>query len=149
MTTVREARPADRPRLRAIQTGALVEPWPDLLSVGLDGDVPLVFVVEADVVVGYAVVVTADTVAYIAEFAIAPDRQRQGYGSTLMERLLSRLAVEEYETVTLTVRATDDGPQSFYAVHGFAIDRRVPAHYDDGTDGLVLSRSLGTDVTAE
>ncbi|MDG5776434.1 N-acetyltransferase [Haloarculaceae archaeon H-GB2-1] len=141
MTTVREAVADDRPRLSAIQTAALDEQWPELLELALDGP-PLCLLVETDRPVGYALVIADDETAYVAEFAVAPSEQGQGYGSTLMEALLSRLSERGREQVRLTVRADDERAQSFYADHGFAVLERVPDHYADGGDGLLLSRHL-------
>lgn len=137
---IRLAEPGDYPALRAIQQFALDEPSPDLLELGVDGP-PLVLVVETDRPVGYALVVPGDDVAYVAEFAVAPAEQGQGYGSELMEALLDRLGSEAVETVRLTARADDDRVRSFYEQFGFAVVETVPDHYVDG-DGVVLARAL-------
>lgn len=137
---IRTADPGDYPTLRIIQQSALDERWPDLLELGVDGP-PLVLVVETDRPVGYALVVSGDDVAYVAEFAVAPGEQGRGYGSELMEALLDRLEPQAVEAVRLTARADDDGVRSFYEQFGFAVVETIPDHYENG-DGVVLARSL-------
>lgn len=137
---IREGDPEDWPRLRRIQTATLSDPWPDLLELAL-GEPSLVLVLETDEQIGYALVVPDEAVAYLAEFAIAPDRQGAGNGSILMQALLDRLDREGIETVRLTAREDDEQVHSFYRSHGFAVVDTVPDHYDDA-DGLVLEREL-------
>jgi len=137
---IREARPGDETRLRTIQAQALDEPWPGLLEVAIDG-APEVLVVDDGEPIAYALVVPDHPVAYVAEFAVAPARQRQGHGSRLMAALLSRLGTAGFGTVRLTARADDDGVRAFYDRFGFAVADRLPDHYEDG-DGVLLCRSL-------
>jgi ribosomal-protein-alanine N-acetyltransferase len=137
---IREARSGDEHRLRAIQTGALDEPWPELLGVGIDGP-PLVLVLDIGEPVGYALVVPDRPVAYLAEFAIAPGKQGQGLGTALMDGLLDRLRAGGFETIRLTARADDERARSFYDGVGFSLADELPDHYDDG-DGVLLVRDL-------
>lgn len=137
---IREGRPEDWPRLRLIQQVALDEPWPELLEAALDGP-PLVLVIETDRPVGYALVVPDEPVAYLAEFAVAPDHQGEGLGSALMDALLERLATRGVETVRLTARADDESVHAFYEGHGFGVVDRIPEHYEE-CDGLVFALGL-------
>jgi ribosomal-protein-alanine N-acetyltransferase len=137
--TVREGRPADLPRLRAIQT-ALAEPWPELLETATEGPPPL-YVFEDGQPVGYALVVGEDGgVAYVPEFAVHPDQQGQGYGSQLMEWLCDHLT-GEYDELRLTVEASDERARSFYRNHGFEKRERLEDNFESG-DGLLLARPL-------
>lgn len=137
---IREATPADREPLRAIQRATLSDPWPALLELGLEGP-PLVLVVERDRPVGYALAVPADETAYLAEFAVAPGEQGRGLGSALLAALLDRLRSNGVEAVRLTARADDDRARSFYEGHGFAVVDEVPDHYA-AADGVVMARTL-------
>lgn len=139
--TIRPATPADEPRLRAIQSAALAEPWPELLSAAVDGP-PSVLVAETDRPVGYALVVPGEDAAYLAEIAVSSPVQGNGYGSALLERVLSRLAAEGVARFRLTVRVDDDRARAFYDEFDFREVERVPDHYADG-DGLLLERALG------
>jgi ribosomal-protein-alanine N-acetyltransferase len=162
MTRIREGRPADLPRLRAIQS-ALAEPWPELLETATEGPPPL-YVLEDGLPVGYTLVVGesgtdsedadgaeaeesggedgdgTESIAYVPEFAVHPDQQGQGYGSRLMEWLLDTLA-DDYEQVRLSVEASDERARGFYRSHGFADVERLPEHFESG-DGLLLARDL-------
>jgi len=149
---IRPARPADRPRLRAIQTVSLAEPWPDLLDTAVEGAGTVRVVTagenarpgpdgDADQPVGYAVALPQDGTAYLAEIAVAPGHRRQGHGSRLLTDLLARLSGEGFERVRLTVRVGDRGARAFYESHGFRVRSLLPHHYER-EDGLVLVRSL-------
>ena len=138
---IREAEPDDFRRLRAIQRRALSDPWPELLELGVDGP-PLALVAETDRPVGYALVVPDDDVAYVAEVAVAPERQGEGYGSELLEALFDRLRGDGVGTVRLTARADDERARSFYDAFDFEEVRNVPGHYEDGGDGVVLEREV-------
>jgi ribosomal-protein-alanine N-acetyltransferase len=159
----RPARPADRPRLRAIQTVSLAEPWPELLDTAVDGAGIVRVVTESDTdgsvsdstvdhdsgtvdsgddqPVGYAVALPQDGTAYLAEIAVAPAHRRQGHGSRLLSQLLARLSTEGFERVRLTVRVDDRGARAFYEAHDFRVRALLPHHYEN-EDGLELVRSL-------
>ena len=139
MTDVRDGRPGDLPRLRAIQA-ALTEPWPELLETATDGPPPL-YVLEDGQPVGYALVVgDGDSVAYVPEFAVHPDEQGQGYGSQLMDWLCAELG-EEYDELRLTVEVSDERARGFYRAHGFKKRERLADNFESG-DGLLLARPL-------
>lgn len=138
---IRECRPEDLSRLRAIQSGALAEPWPELLESAVQGP-PTCHVVEDGTVVGYVLVLTdAESVAYVPELAVHPDEQGEGAGSELLAWLGARLARAGYRELRLTVRAEDTRARRFYERHGFELRERLPDHFDSG-DGLLLARSL-------
>jgi ribosomal-protein-alanine N-acetyltransferase len=140
MTEVRDGRPADLPRLRAIQS-ALAEPWPELLETATEGP-PALYVITDGQPVGYAIVVgEGGGVAYLPEFAVHPEQQGEGYGSRLMAWLCERLA-GEYDELRLTVEASDERARGFYRSHGFETVERLAENFESG-DGLLLARSLG------
>ncbi len=139
--SVREGDPADLPRLRDIQERALAEPWPELLSTAVEGPPPL-YVVEDGTPVGYTIAVTdGESVAYVPEFAVDPDRQREGYGSRLLAELRARLAAAGHDELRVTVRASDDGARAFYASVGFERLDRIEGHFEN-RDGLLLVLAL-------
>lgn len=151
----RLARPDDLPRLHAIQTVSLAEPWPDLLEPAIDGAGVVVVATagadgqgadasesEPDEPVGYAVALPDADRAYIPEIAVAPAHRRAGHGSQLLDELFARLSAEGIEQVTLTVRLGDEDARAFYDAHGFRVRSLVPEHFADG-DALRLTRRLG------
>lgn len=138
---IREARPADEPYLRAIQSAALDEPWPELLDVAVEG-APRLWVRDVGQgPIAYALVVPDKPVAYLAELAVAPAEQGEGHGTELLGTLLDRLRSEGFENVRLTARADDERVRSFYEGFDFEVADHLPDHYDDG-DGVALVRSL-------
>lgn len=137
--TVRRGRPADLPRLRAIQSAALAEPWPEILAAAGEGPLPL-FVAVDERPVGYAVVVAPGGAAYLPELAVAPDRQNEGHGSALLDAACAAVAAD-HDQLRLTVRAVDVRARRFYENRGFERRDRIPGHFESG-DGLVLVRSL-------
>ena len=138
---IREGRPADEPRLQAIQSAALDEPWPDLLDVAVDGAPQLLVRDLGQGPIAYALVVPDHPVAYLAELAVAPPLQGEGHGTQLLAALLTRLQANGFETVRLTARADDQRVRSFYDSFDFEVVEELPDHYDDG-DGVLLVRSL-------
>ena len=141
MPTVRPGRPADGPRLHAIQSAALAEPWPALLDLALE-EGPTLRVVATDEPVGYAIALAVDAgPAYVPELAVDPAAQGQGHGSRLLEDLCETLADRGVERVRLTAREVDGRARAFYAERGFAVVERVPDQFESGA-GLVLEREL-------
>lgn len=138
--TVRDARPADLPRLRAIQAVSLAEPWPELLAVAVDGP-PFCLVHGDSDPTGYALGVTDGDAAYLAELAVARGYRGEGQGSALLAALDDRLRNRDVATLRVTVRAVDDRARSFYESNGFAVTAPLPDRYDAG-DGLLLEREL-------
>ena len=139
---IRTAVPADEARLRAIQSAALDDPWPELLDVAIDGAPHVLVDDEGEGPVAYTLTVPDHPVAYVAEVAVAPGLQGQGHGSRLFEELLDRLRADGFETVRLTARADDERARSFYDGFGFRLAESLSGHYDDGGDGVLLVREL-------
>jgi ribosomal-protein-alanine N-acetyltransferase len=141
MTTVRPGTPDDRAELARIQQATLAEPWPELLETALSGPPPL-FLVDDGGPIGYAIVISEGTQAYVPELAVHPDRQGEGHGSTLLSALFEAFA--DHTEMRLTVRAVDERAQAFYRDHGFEQVDRIEDHFE-GCDGLLFARSLDDD----
>ena len=139
---IRPAVAADEPRLRAIQSAALDDPWQELLAVAIDGPPHVLVCDEGEGPVGYTLTVPDRPVAYVAELAVAPGMQGQGYGSELLGALFDELRERGFETVRLTARADDERVRSFYDSFGFSVEDELPDHYDDGGTGVLLVREL-------
>jgi ribosomal-protein-alanine N-acetyltransferase len=151
MTTVREARLEDLPRLTAIRAASLREAPPLLLDVAVRGAGLVLVATSPDgtevtpgdraVPIGYALAMRdgEHEVAYLAELAVAPAHRRRGQGSALLSTLLDRLA--DHDELRLTTRADDDRARAFYEAAGFERRRELPGHYADG-DGVLYGRRL-------
>jgi ribosomal-protein-alanine N-acetyltransferase len=138
MTTVRPGAPQDGAALTRIQQATLAEPWPELLETALSGPPPL-FVADDGEPVGYAIVVSEGSRAYVPELAVHPDRQSEGHGSALLSALVEEFS--DHEEMRLTVRAVDERAQAFYRDHGFEQVDRIADHFESG-DGLLFARPL-------
>ena len=141
--SVRPATTADLPRCRAIQSAALSEPWPGLLSTALEsGATFLVVTADGTDPVGYAVAFAVPSApVYVPELAVGPDHQGEGNGTRLLCGLVDDLAGSGHDRVRLTVRADDDRAREFYRARGFSVLERRPDHFESG-DGLLLERRL-------
>lgn len=107
--------------------------------------------VVADDLSGYAVSRAAGDLVDLQRIGVAGPARRRGIASALLDDLL-RHAVEtgEADRVLLEVSAGNSGALAFYLSLGFArIDLRR-RYYRDGSDALVLCRSLtrGRDASA-
>ena len=139
MPHVRPAASADRGAVLAIQRAAIAEPWPALLETALEGPPPL-YVVEDGEPVGYAAAIAdGDSVAYLPEVAIHPDRQGEGLGSLLLDAIVEEFG--DHEELRVTVRVVDDRARAFYGRHGFEPVEHVADHFEAG-DGIILRRPL-------
>lgn len=143
MVEIRTGRPADGPRLREIQAAAIAEPWPALLDTALTGPPPLYVVVDSsDEPLGYGIVIPdSESVAYLPELAVDPNRQGEGYGSKLVDAICDSLEDDGYEQLRLTVRAVDEQAREFYRENDFETRERLPDHFED-CDGFLLERTL-------
>jgi ribosomal protein S18 acetylase RimI-like enzyme len=142
---IREATPADRSAVRALQK-LLDGRAPALLEAAFDADVGTVLVAEteADALVGYALAVPGDpsadpSIVYLAELVVAPGVRRQGWGAALLEALCDRM--DAYDQLRLTARESDDAARAFYRDYGFWELTTLPDHFAAG-DGVLLVRDL-------
>ncbi|MFP5357463.1 MAG: N-acetyltransferase family protein [Gammaproteobacteria bacterium] len=75
---------------------------------------------------------------------VAPAARGQGLGARLV-RQAEALAVQAgLRMLVLEVRADNAAARALYADLGYAVERSLPGYYDDGADGLRLSKPLGT-----
>lgn len=145
MIELRRGTQEDLDRLRQIQTTVLAEPWTELLESAVGG-YPPVYVAVDHRPVGYAIVIPGpEDVAYLPELAVAPDRQREGYGSALLEYVCAELAADGYDRLRLSVLAADERARQFYDDCGFEQVERLPEEFERG-DGLLLAKDLEPDT---
>jgi ribosomal-protein-alanine acetyltransferase len=103
------------------------------------------FVVHDDdgEVVGYAITMTSGDIADLVRIGVHPHRHREGIAGRLLDRLLDAAREESVDRVLLEVSSRNNEALSFYAASGFTqIDVR-PRYYKDGSDAIVMKRSLG------
>jgi [ribosomal protein S18]-alanine N-acetyltransferase len=80
--------------------------------------------------------------AEVLTLAVAPEARRQGIGTTLLETALRLARVRGARTAFLEVSDANTPARSLYKRAGFTLAGRRPRYYADGTDALVLRRTL-------
>lgn len=92
--------------------------------------------------VGYAITRTVGDIADLQRIGVHSEQQRNGVARALLETALSQAKDDGADRMLLEVSATNAAALGFYAAAGFVeIDRR-PRYYKDGSDAIVLRKSL-------
>jgi ribosomal protein S18 acetylase RimI-like enzyme len=145
---VRAATPEDLSRLLAIQATAFPDPHRRLLRTGVRAGLALVATGAAGDAMGrdpagddttgrdpagYLLFTTDDRSVYVAELAVAPGERRRGHGRRLLAAVAARHP--DRDQLRLTTRVDNERARAFYEALGFREVRRLPGHYDGGTDG--------------
>jgi ribosomal protein S18 acetylase RimI-like enzyme len=100
------------------------------------------FVATVDgAVVGYATGVPDDDAYSLGSIYVHPDRQGEGVGSRLLERVEREARASIFDTLRLVVMADNEDAVGFYEARGF---ERAGDHYDEflDVDGYVYEKSL-------
>ena len=143
---LRPATPEDIPALTALEAELFGDDAWSEASVGGELEGPgrhVVVAVEGDGVVGYAVTMRAGDLADLQRIAVHPECQRQGIARALLAEVLKQARDEGASRVLLEVSAVNAAALAFYADADFVeIDRRR-RYYRDGSDAVVMRRSLG------
>jgi ribosomal-protein-alanine acetyltransferase len=143
---LRPAGPSDVPALVALEQALFgADAWSEaavtseLLGVGRH----FVVAVEDAEVLGYAVTMRSADIADLQRIGVRPDRQRQGVARALLDEVLAEAGSHGADRVLLEVSAVNRAALGFYAASDFMeIDRRR-RYYRDGSDAVVMRRSLG------
>jgi [ribosomal protein S18]-alanine N-acetyltransferase len=148
---IRPATAADLPAVVELERAAFgVDAWDErALLAELDGpgrrfvvaDDPARQPADPADLFGYAVSMTLGDVVDLQRIAVRPDLRRSGLATALLDDLLAHTGAAD--RMLLEVSERNVGAVAFYAAHGFdRIDVR-PRYYRDGSDALVLQRTLG------
>ena len=76
---------------------------------------------------------------------VAPEFRRNGLGGRLMQTGEAKLAEMGCVAIMLEVAANNAGAQAFYERLGYRQTGWIPGYYADGTNGLVMRKTLGSD----
>jgi ribosomal-protein-alanine N-acetyltransferase len=99
--------------------------------------------VEDGTVVGYVVTLHGPDVVDLQRIGVDPRHRRRGTATALLDTVLSRAGHTGADRVLLEVSAVNSAALAFYTAAGFVeIDRRR-RYYRDGSDAVVMRRSLG------
>ncbi|CAN5421572.1 ribosomal protein S18-alanine N-acetyltransferase [soil metagenome] len=128
----------------AIEEAAYPFPWTrgnfaDSLSSGYGAWV----LVDAGVVIGYAIVMKALDESHLLNITIAPDHQGRGAGAWLLRQILESARRQGARRLFLEVRPSNQTARRLYARFGFAQmgvrKRYYPDHDGKREDALVMT----------
>jgi ribosomal-protein-alanine N-acetyltransferase len=91
---------------------------------------------------GYIVTCIRGDRAELISIAVDPAARGQRAGSALLASTLRRLKRRAVARFGLMVRLSNDPARAFYEKYGFRKLRTVRRYYEDGEDGLLMSKDL-------
>ena len=143
---LRTATPDDAPGIAALDKVLFdVEAWslPSVVGeISGEGRFAVVAVSDGELL-GYAMTMRADEVVDLQRIGVLTSEQRKGIAHRLLAAALDQARADGGHLMLLEVSSTNKAALAFYAAEGFVeIDRRR-RYYRDGSDGLVLRKSLG------
>lgn len=81
-------------------------------------------------------------VGRLYNIAVDPDMRGRGLGQQLLDVCRQEAEWRNCTTMSLEVRVDNAGAIALYERNGFEVIKRLPKYYDDGTDGVRMTRSL-------
>jgi [ribosomal protein S18]-alanine N-acetyltransferase len=84
----------------------------------------------------------APDAAELVSLAVHPESRGRGAASTLMRGTVRRLRLRKVLRFSLMVRVSNETARRFYERNGFRKLRTVSGYYEDGEDGVLMSRAL-------
>ena len=93
-------------------------------------------------IAGYAVTCVRPGEAEVVSIAVEPEQRGSGIGGALMDHTVAALRRREVRKVTLMVRASNAGAIRFYRRLGFRSRGVVARYYENGEDGIRMSRRV-------
>ena len=145
---------ADLDRVLLLEQTAYSHPWSrgnfiDSLAAGYTAELRLD--ISGDLL-GYFVALPGFEETHLLNLTVAPDRQRAGQGSAMLERLLSLCQQRGDEAVWLEVRPSNQPALALYQRFGFVQvghrRRYYPASGNRREDALVMRLGLSTSAAA-
>lgn len=146
---LRPATPDDAPAIAAIDNVLFAgDAWslPSVVA-EISGEDRFAVVTDSDgELLGYAMTMCTGEVVDLQRIGVLPAYQRRGVAHSLLAEAFDHARADGGHRMLLEVSSTNHDALAFYAAEGFVeIDRRR-RYYSDGSDGLVLRRSLGRDA---
>ncbi len=81
-------------------------------------------------------------VGHIITLDVAPQFQRSGLGSILMNKLETSFVALGCDSLRLEVAISNRAGLSFYKKHGFSVIKSLRRYYPGGLDGLLMGKKL-------
>ncbi len=130
----------DAPAVLNIEAASFEFPWSeDKLIRTLRNREVIGMVAElADEVVGVMIYELHKNRLHLINFAVAPTARRQGIGSTMIEKLVSKLSHDRRNRIMLEVRESNLAALLFFKSQGFRAIKILRDYYDDATEDAYL-----------
>ena len=97
---------------------------------------------RGNVVIGYLFAMWFFDEMHVNKIAIDAAERRQGIAQGLMERCIEFARAHAIKTISLEVRKSNHGAQSFYKQLDFASSYLRPKYYPDGEAAVVMTKVL-------
>jgi ribosomal-protein-alanine N-acetyltransferase len=89
-------------------------------------------------VVGFMIYELHKTRLHILNFSVHPEYQRRGVGTTMIDKLISKLSSQRRNRIMLEIRETNLAAQLFFRDSGFRAVSVLRDFYDDSTEDAYL-----------
>ena len=91
-------------------------------------------------IVGYMIYELHKSSLHLVNFAVAPDHQRQGVGTAMVDRLVAKLTHQRRNAIRLCVSASNLGAQLFFKRMGFLATGILWGYYEDSDEDAYVMR---------
>ena len=92
---------------------------------------------------GYSLTCISGQRAELVSVAVDPPDRGKGIARTLLDSTLRRLRRRAVARLALTVRQSNQPARALYESQGFLERRIIPGYYEDGEDGLMMTKEVG------
>jgi ribosomal-protein-alanine N-acetyltransferase len=105
---------------------------------------------QGEKVVGFMIYELHKNKLHILNFAVHPKHRRQGVGTQMILKLISKLSSHRRTRITLEVRETNLAAQLFFRAQGCLAVRVLRTYYEDsGEDAFLMQYQLADDIGEE
>jgi [ribosomal protein S18]-alanine N-acetyltransferase len=91
-------------------------------------------------IVGFMIYELLKSQLHVLNFAVAKPMRRQGVGTLMMDRLISKLSQQRRQEILLEVRESNLEAQLFFRRNGLQAISVLRHHYDDTTEDAYVMR---------
>ena len=130
----------DTPAVLNIEAASFENPWSEdeLIRTLRHREVIGMVAELADEVVGVMIYELHKNRLHLIKFAVAPQARRQGIGSTMIEKLVSKLSHDRRNRIMLEVSESNLAALLFFKSQGFRAIKILRDYYEDTTEDAYL-----------
>jgi len=130
----------DTPVVLRIEAESFDNPWTEeeLIRTLRNREVIGMVAELADEVVGFMIYELHKNRLHLINFSVAPEVRRQGVGSTMVEKLVSKLSHDRRNRIMLEVRESNLAALLFFKSKGFRAIKILRDFYEDTTEDAYL-----------